>query len=79
MVDVPSDNIDPAGLRTDAELNDCLSLINANANASSSLRDKFRLDTEVQNEGKNFSAGECQLREFPSALYFVQSLTSQLR
>lgn len=31
---------------------------------SASMKEKFRLDGEVHNEGANFSAGERQLREF---------------
>ncbi len=58
-----SENIDPTGVRTDAELNDALNLIHDKSEASSSLRDKLRLDGVVQNEGANFSAGERQLRE----------------
>lgn len=58
-----SENIDPTSSRTDAELNDALNLIHDKSEASSSLRDKFRLDGTVQNEGANFSAGERQLRE----------------
>lgn len=58
------DNVDPTGARTDAELNEALSLIHDNSNAasSSSRNDKFRLDSTVLNEGGNFSAGERQLR-----------------
>ena len=57
------DNIDPTGSRTDAELNDALNLIHGKSDVSSSLRDKFRLDANVQNEGANYSAGERQLRK----------------
>jgi ABC-type multidrug transport system fused ATPase/permease subunit len=56
------DNIDPTSARSDAELNDALNLIHSSPSASSSLREKFRLDASVQNEGANFSAGERQLR-----------------
>lgn len=51
------------GERTDAELNDGLSLIQSSNSASSGLKAKFRLDAEVQHEGSNFSAGEKQLRD----------------
>ena len=64
--------MDPKGVRTDAELNDALSLIQNSAGASHSLRDKFKLDAPVLAEGHNFSAGEKQLREnlhyFPTRL-----------
>ena len=69
------DNIDPAGERSDAELNDALSLIHSNPRASSSLRDKFRLEANVMAEGSNFSAGEKQLREI-ALLDFEWILTS---
>ncbi|KAI9632685.1 P-loop containing nucleoside triphosphate hydrolase protein [Dioszegia hungarica] len=62
------ENIDPAGLKSDADLNNALALISANTAASSSLRDKFRLETDVQAEGANFSAGERQLLALMRAL-----------
>ncbi len=62
------ENIDPAGTKTDAELNDALNLIHNQSAASHSLRDKFRLDGMVQNEGANFSAGERQLLALVRAL-----------
>lgn len=55
------DNIDPTGVRDDAALNDALNLIHGNSSAAHSLRDKFRLDTEVSADGSSFSAGEKQL------------------
>jgi hypothetical protein len=61
--DSSSDNIDPAGTKSDAVLNEALSLISANTSASSNLRDKFRLEVAVEDEGSNFSSGERQLRE----------------
>ena len=51
------------GKRPDAELNDALNLIHNNSSASTSLREKFRLDAPVLSEGSNFSAGERQLRK----------------
>ncbi|ORX37805.1 P-loop containing nucleoside triphosphate hydrolase protein [Kockovaella imperatae] len=62
------DNMDPKGLRSDAELNDSLNLIQNSAGASHSLRDKFRLDAPVMAEGYNFSAGEKQLLALMRAL-----------
>ena len=60
-----SDNVDPTGSRSDAELAAALDLIHANSNSrnSGTLQDKFQLDATVLNEGANFSAGERQLRE----------------
>ncbi|KAK8854684.1 hypothetical protein IAR55_003423 [Kwoniella newhampshirensis] len=55
------DNMDPTGLRTDAELNDILNLVHHNHKASESLKEKFHLDEVVTDEGANFSAGEQQL------------------
>ena len=60
--DSESDDIDPTGRRSDAELNDALNLIHDNSTASNTLREKFRLDAEVMHEGSYFSAGERQLR-----------------
>jgi len=73
---VPRDNIDPTGSRTDAEINDALSLIHDNSNASSasSRNDKFRLDSIVLNEGGNFSAGERQLRMSPMTFVILHLL-----
>ena len=63
-----SENIDPSGAASDAKLNDALSLIHANPSASVSIREKFRLETEVASDGSNFSAGEKQLREWLQAI-----------
>ena len=57
------ENMDPHGLRSDAELNDALQLIQNSASSSHSLRDKFRLEAPVMADGHNFSAGEKQLRK----------------
>ncbi|WVF68600.1 hypothetical protein IAT40_003369 [Kwoniella sp. CBS 6097] len=62
------DNIDPTSTKSDAELNDALSLIHKDPHASDSLREKFRLDVIVANEGSNFSAGERQLLALVRAL-----------
>lgn len=61
------DNLDPAGLRTDAELNDSLRRCHLAARPEQGAKlkarlDKFRLDAIVQDEGANFSAGERQVR-----------------
>jgi ATP-binding cassette subfamily C (CFTR/MRP) protein 1 len=60
-------NLDPAGLRTDAELNDSLRRCHLAARPEQGVElkarlDKFRLDAVVQDEGANFSAGERQVR-----------------
>jgi hypothetical protein len=61
-----SANIDPKGLRTDAELNDLLAVVRNSSGPGSSLREKLQLDAEVTGEGGNFSVGERQLRKhFP--------------
>ena len=60
-------NIDPEGKATDAVLNNALSLIRSSPSASVSIREKFRLETEVATDGANFSAGEKQLREYRQA------------
>jgi ABC-type multidrug transport system fused ATPase/permease subunit len=65
---INSQNIDPEGHRTDAELNDALRLIHSSPSASQSIRDKFRLEVEVEAEGSNFSAGEKQLLSLMRAL-----------
>ncbi|WVQ83340.1 hypothetical protein IAT38_005479 [Cryptococcus sp. DSM 104549] len=62
------ENIDPVGTRSDHELNDALSLIHSDPNASSALREKLHLDGTVANEGSNFSAGEQQLLALVRAL-----------
>jgi ATP-binding cassette subfamily C (CFTR/MRP) protein 1 len=51
-------------MRTDIELNDALNLIQRNASASHSLREKFKLEAPVLAGGSNFSAGEAQLCEW---------------
>jgi ATP-binding cassette subfamily C (CFTR/MRP) protein 1 len=56
-------NIDPKGLRSDAELNDLLAVVRNSSSPGSSLRDKLQLDAEVTGEGGNFSVGERQLCE----------------
>ena len=58
------DNMDPKGVRTDAELNDALRLIQKSHGASTSLREKFQLEASVLSDGSNFSAGEKQLRKY---------------
>ena len=57
------DNIDPKGLRDDADLNALLKVIRDSVGPGSSLQRKFTLDAEVTAEGANFSAGERQLCE----------------
>lgn len=59
-----SDNIDPKGERSDAELNDLLAVVQNSASPDSNLREKFRLDAKISSEGENFSVGERQLCEF---------------
>lgn len=58
-----SANVDPKGLRTDAELNDLLAVVRNSSGPGSSLREKLQLDAEVTGEGGNFSVGERQLCE----------------
>jgi hypothetical protein len=58
-----SDNIDPKGERSDAELNDLLGVVRNSASPGSSLQEKFQLDAKVTSDGDNFSVGERQLRE----------------
>lgn len=51
------DNLDPEGIRTDAELHDALrrcSLLSRDVEDEARLR-KFKLDAEVADEGSNFS------------------------
>ncbi|KAK8850349.1 hypothetical protein IAR55_004267 [Kwoniella newhampshirensis] len=59
------DNLDPLSDHSDAHLNSLLSLIHSDpllpSVQSRSLREKFKLDSKVMNEGSNFSAGERQL------------------
>ncbi|KAJ9110597.1 hypothetical protein QFC22_006715 [Naganishia vaughanmartiniae] len=57
------DNLDPEGIRTDAELHDALrrcSLLSKDSKDDLRLQ-KFKLDAEVADEGSNFSGGERQL------------------
>ena len=54
-------NIDPEGKHSDADLNDALSLIHSDPSASKGIREKYHLNTEVEPDGGNFSAGEKQL------------------
>nr|ODN90116.1 cadmium ion transporter [Cryptococcus depauperatus CBS 7841] len=64
------ENMDPLGQRTDAQLNSLLSLIHNDPimPSSKSMKDKFRLDALVSNEGSNFSGGEKQLLALMRAL-----------
>ncbi|WVQ66385.1 uncharacterized protein L199_004565 [Kwoniella botswanensis] len=62
------DNIDPTGSFPDDRLNDALNLIHRDPHASSTLKDKLRLQAIVANEGSNFSAGEKQLLALLRAL-----------
>lgn len=57
------ENIDPTGVRTDAELNSAMNLIHRSSSSSSVLKEKFKLDGPVSDNGSNFSAGERQLRK----------------
>jgi ABC-type multidrug transport system fused ATPase/permease subunit len=56
------ENIDPTGVRTDAELNDAMGLVHRSSSSSAALKEKFKLEGIVATEGSNFSAGERQLR-----------------
>ena len=62
-------NIDPEGLRSDAELNDLLAVVRSSCSPGSNLRDKLQLDAEVTGEGGNFSVGERQLCEYLTILH----------
>ena len=55
------ENIDPTGVLSDAELNSAMSLIHRSSSSSAVLREKFKLDGPVSDNGSNFSAGERQL------------------
>lgn len=62
-------NLDPNGDRTDAELNDALRRCHLAARPEHSAEvrsrlEKFKLDSLVQDEGANFSAGERQVSLF---------------
>jgi ABC-type multidrug transport system fused ATPase/permease subunit len=56
------ENIDPTGIRTDAELHDAMSFLYRSSSSSAAIKEKFKLDGTVANDGSNFSAGERQLR-----------------
>ncbi|KAF5310093.1 hypothetical protein D9619_010353 [Psilocybe cf. subviscida] len=65
------ENIDPLGLRTDAELISALQrawLLPKNGAVDSVAENKFSLDSVVGDEGANFSAGEKQLLALCRAL-----------
>ena len=71
------ENIDRTSARTDAQLNDALSLIHSSSSSSTALREKFKLDAEVSKEGSNFSAGERQLRKYCAFLNLGSSALRQ--
>ncbi|KAJ9097159.1 hypothetical protein QFC21_004828 [Naganishia friedmannii] len=57
------DNLDPEGIKTDAELHDALQrcgLVDTTSGQSQRFN-KFKLDAQVSDEGGNFSGGERQL------------------
>ncbi|OCF42639.1 cadmium ion transporter [Kwoniella heveanensis CBS 569] len=64
------ENLDPLSTHSDSHLNSLLSLIHAGPllPSTQSMRDKFKLDATVSNEGSNFSAGEKQLLALIRAL-----------
>ncbi|KAF5390969.1 hypothetical protein D9757_004019 [Collybiopsis confluens] len=64
-------NLDPVGSRTDAELISLLQracLLPKDESANASADSKFSLDSQVDDEGSNFSAGERQLINLCRAL-----------
>ncbi|WVQ95732.1 hypothetical protein IAU59_002831 [Kwoniella sp. CBS 9459] len=64
------ENLDPLSAHSDSHLNSLLSLIHADPllPTTQSMKDKFKLDAAVSNEGSNFSAGEKQLLALIRAL-----------
>ncbi|OCF34449.1 cadmium ion transporter [Kwoniella heveanensis BCC8398] len=64
------ENLDPLSIHSDSHLSSLLSLIHADPflPSTQSMRDKFKLDATVSNEGSNFSAGEKQLLALIRAL-----------
>lgn len=70
------ENIDPTGARSDADLNSAMSLIHRSSSSSVALKEKFKLDSPVSDNGTNFSAGERQLCQWPCDRAKPLSLTS---
>ncbi|KIY72285.1 multidrug resistance-associated ABC transporter [Cylindrobasidium torrendii FP15055 ss-10] len=65
------ENLDPQGIRTDAELFSVLQrawLLPRDGTPDTAAESKFRLDASVGDEGANFSAGEKQLLALARAL-----------
>ncbi|WVF68119.1 hypothetical protein IAT40_002882 [Kwoniella sp. CBS 6097] len=64
------ENLDPLSAHSDSHLNSLMSLIHADPllPSTQSMKDKFKLDAAVSNEGSNFSAGEKQLLALIRAL-----------
>jgi len=65
------ENLDPQGLRTDAELISVLQraqLLSCDTSSDPAVDAKFSLDATVSDEGSNFSAGEKQLLALCRAL-----------
>lgn len=62
--DVLRENIDPTGDKSDAELTSAMSMIHRSSSSSVALKEKFKLDGPVADNGSNFSAGERQLRMY---------------
>nr|XP_019008004.1 cadmium ion transporter [Kwoniella pini CBS 10737]OCF46785.1 cadmium ion transporter [Kwoniella pini CBS 10737] len=63
-------NLDPTGIHSDEYLNSLLNLIQSDSllPSSKSIKEKFKLDSQVNFEGSNYSAGEKQLLAFIRAL-----------